>query len=89
MEVFRSEEFYIFVQDDVSLWWSRVNGEFLSKSGEFSIKDFRYYASVKLSSIQQQYIFAQIYIKISLYLLSQFPSFNVSYIFHASQSFLL
>lgn len=67
MEVFRSEEFYIFVQDDVSLWWSRVNGEFLSKSGEFSIKHFRFYECQIVINLTTIYYFCTICVQITLY----------------------
>lgn len=37
MEVFQTENFYIFVKKEKSLWWNRTTSEFAIKSGNFII----------------------------------------------------
>lgn len=36
MEVFETDNFYIFVKDEKSLWWNRKTSEFQTKSGMFT-----------------------------------------------------
>jgi len=33
MELFRTDQYYIFVNGEYGLWWDRVTGEFEAKSG--------------------------------------------------------
>lgn len=35
MELFRTKDFFIFVQGEHSLWWDRQTGASIPKSGEF------------------------------------------------------
>lgn len=37
MELFRTNEFYIFINGEHSLWWDRLTGIFIPKTGTFSI----------------------------------------------------
>lgn len=34
MELFRTQQYYIFVKGEYSLWWDRVTGELLPKTGK-------------------------------------------------------
>lgn len=33
MELFRTDDFYIFVKGEYSLWWDRFTGAFIPKTG--------------------------------------------------------
>lgn len=35
MELFRTDDFFIFVKDNLSLWWDRHTGSFIPKVGKF------------------------------------------------------
>lgn len=37
MELFRTEDFYIFVKGEYSLWWDRITGAFIPKTGNVII----------------------------------------------------
>lgn len=38
MEVFQTNNFYIFVRNGKSLWWNRATSEFSIRAGKYSIK---------------------------------------------------
>ena len=33
MELFRSDQYYIFINGEYGLWWDRITGEFEAKTG--------------------------------------------------------
>lgn len=35
MELFRTDDFYIFVKGEYSLWWDRNTGAFIPKTGKY------------------------------------------------------
>lgn len=44
MELFRSDQYYIFVRNESSLWWNRITGGFSVRSGTYFIfKIFNYF----------------------------------------------
>jgi hypothetical protein len=38
MELFRTDQYYIFVNGEYSLWWDRTTGEFEAKSGNIRVE---------------------------------------------------
>lgn len=48
MEVFQTENFYIFVKKEKSLWWNRTTSEFSVKAGNYSVN----YCHIIISSIR-------------------------------------
>lgn len=39
MEVFQTENFYIFVKKEKSLWWNRTTSEFSVKAGNYPVNN--------------------------------------------------
>lgn len=37
IELFKTEDFYIFVQNEYSLWWNRATGQMTAKTGTFNL----------------------------------------------------